>query len=251
MDCLEGMKLIDDESIDLVVTDPPYNERYPYDIYIDYRNDYYEFIENCIIEIKRVLKKHGSLYMKHSSKSIDKILPILNKHLHFNGLIIWINSSQSQPKKTFLSYYEPIYFYYKDKDDVIFNRRAELRKKPPNYWSGKGAKFVGLMQNVWYDIKSQQGGCVKGQNKEEIDPKTKHKIHSNSMPVELPRRCILFSSMRGAVVLDPFMGSGSTAVAALLTGRNFIGFEISKNYIDFANRRLNNRRKRRSLEGFF
>ena len=63
--------------------------------------------------------------------------------------------------------------------------------------------------------------------------------HPAPFPVELPRRTIEFYTFAGDIVLDPFIGAGSTAIAALETGRNYIGFDISKEYIDLANERLN------------
>ena len=63
--------------------------------------------------------------------------------------------------------------------------------------------------------------------------------HPAPFPVELPRRTIEFYTFAGDIILDPFMGAGSTAIAALETGRNYIGYDISKEYIDLANERLN------------
>ena len=62
--------------------------------------------------------------------------------------------------------------------------------------------------------------------------------HPAPFPEELPRRCIEFYTFKGDVVLDPFMGSGSTALAAKNTGRSYIGYDISQEYVDLANQRL-------------
>src|SRR3990167_4292356 len=96
-DCLEELKKLPDESIDLVLTDPPYNENYQYrnSDFKDKRNDYYEFLEKAFIELKRILKDNGSFYLKHSSRQIDKLIPLLNKHFIFRNLIIWISNSQA------------------------------------------------------------------------------------------------------------------------------------------------------------
>lgn len=235
-DCLEIMKDIPDKSVDLVLTDPPYNEDYKYrnSNFKDKRDDYYEFLEKVFIELKRILKDNGSFYLKHSSKQIDKLIPLLNKHFMFRNLIIWISNSQAHPKMNYDSYYEPIYFYTKT-DKYIFNKRAELREKPPNYWSGEGKEFIGLLVNCWYDIKKIQAGCLR---KVEGGKIGKEKPHPCSMPEKLAQRIIKVSSNKNDLILDPFLGSGTTAVACKHLKRNFIGIEISPDYCKIASERL-------------
>jgi len=235
-DCLEFMKHIPDKSIDLVLTDPPYNEGYKYrgSNYQDKRNDYYEFLETVIIEIKRMLKNSGSFYLKHSSRQINKIVPLLNKHFIFRNLIIWISNSQAHPKLNYDSYYEPIYFYTKS-DEYIFNKRAELREKPPTYWSGEGKEFIGLLVNCFYDIKKIQAGCLR---KVEGGKIGKEKLHPCSMPERLAQRLIKVSSNKGDLILDPFLGSGTTAIACKELNRNFIGIEINPIYVEISKNRL-------------
>jgi len=235
-DCLEFMKHIPDKSIDLVLTDPPYNEGYKYrgSNYQDKRNDYYEFLETVIIEIKRMLKNSGSFYLKHSSRQINKIVPLLNKHFIFRNLIIWISNSQAHPKLNYDSYYEPIYFYTKS-DEYIFNKRAELREKPPTYWSGEGKEFIGLLVNCFYDIKKIHAGCLR---KVEGGKIGKEKLHPCSMPERLAQRLIKVSSNKGDLILDPFLGSGTTAIACKELNRNFIGIEINPIYVEISKNRL-------------
>lgn len=235
-DCLEVMRYIRDKSIDLVLTDPPYNEDYKYrnSNFKDKRDDYYSFLEKVFIEIKRILKNSGSFYLKHSSRQIDKILPLLNKHFIFRNLIVWISNSQAHPKMNYDSYYEPIYFYTKT-DDYIFNKKAELREKPKDYWSGEGKEFIGLLVNCWYDIKKIQAGCLR---KVEGGKIGNIKPHPCSMPERLAERIIKISSNESDTILDPFLGSGTTAVAAKQLNRRFIGIEISSEYCKIAEERL-------------
>ena len=236
-DCLEVMREIPNESIDLIFTDPPYNEKYHYrdSSYIDYREDYYDFLRNVLIESKRVLKSNGSIYIKHSSRQIDKIIPLMNENFEFRNLIIWISNSLAHPSKNYDSYYEPLYFYTKS-DDYAFNKKAEFRDKPPNYWSGEGKEFVGLLCNCWYDIKKIQAGCLRNV---EGGTKNKMKLHPCSMPERLVERAIKVSSNENDMILDPFLGSGTVAIVCRKLNRRFIGIEIENDYCDIANQRLN------------
>lgn len=235
-DCLELMKQIEDNSIDLVVTDPPYNENYNYDGYKDFREDYYTFLEEVIIELKRVLKEGGSIYLKHSSKQIDKVFPLLLKHFNFVNLICWLNQSQGHPNLNYESSFEPIYFFSKG-DVRVFNKLAEQRPKPKGWWATSYKDYVGLIGNVWFDIKARKGGCVNKMS-EERSKDNNFKLHPCSMPIELARRCINFSSKEGDIVLDCFIGSGTTAVACKQTNRRFIGMELVEKYVNICRRRL-------------
>jgi len=232
-DCVKGMKKLPDESIDLVFTDPPYNENYKYrnSHFTDYRSDYYEFIDQVLKECKRILKPTGSIYLKHSPRQIGKIIPILNKYFIFRNLIIWTSQSQSHPKNNYDSSYEPLYFYSKT-DNYIFHKRAQMRSKPHKYWSGKKIVFVGLMNNIW-NIKKENVGCIRGKHRE-----NKFKDFPCSMPVGLPYRAIIFSSNEGDIILDPFMGSGTTAIACIKSKRHYIGYEIDESYYNLARNKI-------------
>lgn len=235
-DALEVLRQIPDNSVDLVLTDPPYNENYKYrgSNFKDKREDYYEFLEIIFTEIKRVLKNNGSFYLKHSSRQINKTIPLLNKYFIFRNLIVWISNSQAHPKMNYDSYYEPIYFYTKS-NEYIFNKRAELREKPPNYWSGEGKGFIGLLVNCFYDIKKIQAGCLRNVEGGKIG---NEKLHSCSMPIKLAERIMKVSSNENDLILDPFIGSGTTAVACKKLGRNYIGIELNPEYIKIAETRI-------------
>jgi DNA modification methylase len=236
-DCLELLKTFHTESIDLVFTDPPYNENYDYrgSNFVDYREDYYEFIHDIFKELFRLLKPTGSIYVKHSSKQIPHILEIFSNIFKFQNLITWISNSQAHPKNNYDSYYEPIFFGTVS-DKYTFNKKAELREQPPNYWSGEGKKFVGLLTNCWYDIKKVQAGCLR---KVEGGKIGKEKPHPCSMPLRLAERAIKISSNPEDIVLDPFVGSGTTCIAAYNNGRNSIGIELDDNYIKVIENRMN------------
>ena len=226
-DSLEILNNVEDESIDLIFSDPPFNENYIYrnSTFIDYRDDYYFFLSDVFKECKRILKRKGSIYIKHSSRQISELIPLMNKYFKFRNLIVWISNSLAHPKQNYDSYFEPIYFYTST-DDFTFHKREEYRKKPPNYWSGEGKEFIGLLCNCWYDIKKVQAGCL---SKVEGGKVKNLKMFSCSMPIRLPERAIKISSNENDVVLDMFVGSGTTLIAAERNNRNSIGIDIEKN----------------------
>jgi len=235
-DCLDFMEGIPDNSIDIVVTDPPYNKNYPYIDYNDNRTGYWDWLRNIFVEIYRILKDNSSIYVKQDLDNLYNMMRILNIIADYKNIINWKNQSQGHPKSNYDKFAEVVLFYTKGQEPT-FNTYAEKRVKPENYWSGCGKIFKGKMSNYWDDIKPVFSGCVK--HKEgEIDIKTNKKLHSCQMPVGLAKRCINFSSREGDVVLDPFVGSGTTAVACVEAKRKYIGIDISPKYCEIARRRI-------------
>ena len=235
-DCLEVMKEIPDNSVDLVVTDPPYNKNYPYIDYKDSRIDYWEWLRDIFEEISRTLKPGSSIYVKQDLDNLYNMMTILNSIADYKNIINWKNQSQAHPKNNYDKFAEVILFYTKG-FSTTFNTYAEKRRKPDNYWSGCGKIFKGKMSNYWDDIKPINSGCVK-YNEAVLDIKTNKKLHSCQMPVALAKRCINFSSGEGDIILDPFVGSGTTAVACVESKRKYIGIDSNSKYCEIARRRI-------------
>jgi DNA modification methylase len=187
------------------------------------------------VEISRVLKVNFSIYIKQDLDNLYNMMTILNNIADYKNIINWKNHSQGQPKNNYNKFAEVILFYTKGKP--IFNTYAEKRRKPDNYWSGCGKIFKGKMTNLWDDIKPINSGCIK--NKEaELDIKTNKKLHSCQMPIALVKRCINFSSNENNIILDPFLGSGTVAVAYVESKRKYIGIDNNKEYVEIAERRI-------------
>ena len=219
--------LMNGKKADMLFTDPPYNEGYGYRFsdFKDVSETYWQDLTTAFSLINKHLSKHASLYVKHSSRQIPLMIDFLEQFYQIRNVIIWISNSQAHPQKNYDSYYEPIYFCTFG-DDYIFNKEAELRERPKDYWSGEGKEFVGLLVNVWYDIQKDQAGCLTP----EI-PTIKHqKIHPCSMPTRLPERAIKVSTNEENIVLDLFGGSGSTLMACEQTGRHCYMMEIDPRY---------------------
>ena len=234
-DCLEVMGDIPDDYIDLVITDPPYNKNYPYKNYKDIRIDYWDWLQNVFTEINRVLKPNSSIYVKQDLDNLYNMMTVLNNIADYKNIINWKNQSQGHPKNNYDKFAEVILFY--TIGSPTFNTYAEKREKPDNYWSGCGKIFKGKMSNYWDDIKPVFSGCVHSKEAE-VDTKTNKKYHSCQMPVSLAKRCINFSSNEGDNVLDPFIGSGTTAIACIESKRNCIGIDDDEGYIKLTNKRI-------------
>ena len=218
MDCMEGMKEIADGRIDLVVTDPPYritprgNPSTSGGLYakkdglkgtVFSHNDI--DIADYIDELYRVLKENAHCYIMTNNYNICHFLDVVSKsRFHFVKCLIW--DKQNKVCGTYyMSQYEYIIFLRKGFDKPINNCGCPDILSVPN-------------------VKTKDSS---GEN-----------IHDSEKPVSLMRILIENSSDRGDVVLDPFMGSGTTAVAASIAGRNFIGFEIDTKYRAECERRL-------------
>ena len=104
-------------------------------------------------------------------------------------------------------------------------------------WGKWSTEPKGQLLDYWSDIPPVYAGSIR--HKEAImQPGTNKKAHPTQMPVGLATRAIVFSSDTDDTILDPFMGSGTTGVACVQTGRNFIGIEIDRNYYEIAEKRI-------------
>jgi len=212
MDCMEGMKLIPDNSIDLVVTDPPYKTTSRGSsggtggILKDKLNMKGMVFEHNSIkfsewlpELYRVLKERSHAYIMTNNKNLkDMLIEIENANFEIFKTLIWAKNS-------------PITnMYYMDSHEyIIFCRKGKAKRI-----NNCGTKSVLNIDNV------------------------KNKQHPTEKPIDLMKIFIENSSQENEIVLDPFMGAGSTAMACKELKRNFIGFELDKQYYDIANKRI-------------
>ena len=312
MDCLEGLKQLEDNSINLVVIDPPYNIKK--DSWDSIEN-YESWMKEIILELQRVLKDNGSFYMFHSEMEViaDFMLWLKNDtKFIFNQFIVWNKRFNGSPRKGFLDGFvvvdslrnyqqmaEYILYYtfqgtYEDNKlnliavikikkyvkELIYKYNGNVTRANEFYcdWSGKVGNYRGLFfgetQPVLYTEKQYEGlceyiksiGCLEelksyGEILEMHDKKayqdlrytynnlkTHHSVwnydidnkqgHITPKPIDLLKNIILHSSNENDIVLDCFMGSGSTAVACKELNRNFIGFEKEEKYMKIINKRL-------------
>ena len=236
MDCLDGMVRIPDNSIDLVITDPPfaidfrakrsnYNRSYGRVLegYTEIKEeDYFQFTVSWMKKIKSLIKPSGSMYIFSGWNNLKDILLALDElgYVTVNH-IIWKYQFGVTTKRRFVtSHYHCLYVC---KDD-------RARKFFPNARYGQ-------------DQKSEQGRSLQYKDKEDVwnikrEYWTGDKKTPTKLPAEIIRKILLYSSEADDVVCDPFLGSGQVAVVSKMMKRQFIGFEIVKDYYDFALQRL-------------
>lgn len=204
-DCLDGIKKMPNESIDVVITDPPYFLGVTHN---GQKGTYADlaimkpFFDTLFHQINRVLKKDGKLYMCCDWRTYPFLYPICEQYILVKNLLVW--NKTSGPGNTYAFIHELVIFSSKENCNI------------------KGCNI--------FEIKAFNSGA-KVTNGE--------KQHPTQKPVELFEKFILDSSKEGDVVLDCFMGSGTLAIAAIKTKRNYIGFEIQEKYCKIAQNRIN------------
>jgi site-specific DNA-methyltransferase (adenine-specific) len=224
----------------MIFADPPFNvgKKYGKDDTKDKRDDYYEWCDQWIDEGFRVLKDTGSFCLMTIPRHLEKKFPMMGKRGVFVNLINWRNVSASHDKRRFWGSTQPILLYGKT-DKYKFHQYGEVRRIPKENqrWGGYTTCAKGQLLDYWCDIPFVYSGSVK--HKEAImEPGTNSKAHPAQMPIGLPERFIKFLTDENDVVLDPFMGTGTTAIAAIKTSRQFVGFEKDKKYFTDAQKRI-------------
>lgn len=244
----ELMREVPDESIDLIVTSPPYN------IDIRYGNktengkvtaskaikysdkleetEYRNLLRSVFNECKRVLKKNGSIWIniknRYSDGEISTPFWIQDFFTDYalKNLIIWNFDWGGSTNRRFAPRYEFVFWYTKDKNDYTFNL-SDVSVPAVNYRPDRYKTQLKNPSDVW-KIPMVSGNFLERTG------------HPAQYPERLIERIILAGTNKGEVVLDPFMGSGTTAVVAKKLGRKYIGYEIVPEYIEMANVRLLN-----------
>jgi len=240
-DTLDLLKQIPDKMAGLVVTSPPYNIGKPYEKKLDLQ-EYIEQQEKVIKESIRITKDNGSIcwqvgnYVENSSIiPLDILLyPIFDKFgLKLRNRIVWHFGHGLHAQKRFSGRYEVILWFTKS-ENYIFNLDAvRVPQKYPTKKYFKGPK------------KGELSCHPLGKNPTDIweipNVKSNHPektIHPCQFPVELIERLVLALTNPGDWVIDPFIGVGSTAIAAILHGRKAAGADIIEEYIKIAKQRI-------------
>jgi site-specific DNA-methyltransferase (adenine-specific) len=235
-DCTEGMAKISSQSVDLVITDPPFGidfkaKRENYnrkgsrvlDGYNEiHENDYLTFTENWMSEVKRVLKDSGSMFVFSGWNNLKDILITLDKldFITVNHLVWKYQFGVVTSRKFVTSHYHCLYVCLDDKKRKFFPySRFDKEDKKHN----GGSLSYQDREDVWVINREYWNGDIKTPTK---------------LPAEIIKKILAYSSEKGDIVLDPFLGSGQVAVVSKMEGRQYVGFEIVKEYYDFISERL-------------
>ena len=235
-DCLEVLRTLPDESVDCIVTSPPYWKGFGYEAYFNSYAQYLRWTTKYLAEMRRVLKPTGNIFLNLINDSeitvrAFEVMHIATEELMFklHETIIWYRYNQ-QPANTtrqLTNQTEYIFLLRKTSDGVILNKEAVYQRHPEVFKT----KNVG---NVW-EIPFNSG---KQSTKDFGRKETKSKWGHSGYPETLTDICIELATNPGDTVLDCFLGSGTTGVSAKRLGRNFIGIELDKNYFEIAKKRI-------------
>lgn len=231
-DCIKGSpEYLKDESVDLLITDPPYgisgdklhkhynrNEEFVLNDYIEIPiNKYAKFSEDWIKEAERVLKPGGSIYVVSGYTNLRHILNALSlTKLKEVNHIIWKYNFGVYTKKKFISSHYHLLFYVKPGGNHTFNTFS--RYSDSEKLEGGGSLNYKDREDVWVINREYKPGKIK---------------NKNELPTELLKKIILYSSNPKDLICDFFLGSFSTAKVALGLGRNATGFEKSKTAFNY------------------
>ena len=253
-DCLEGMRLLDDNCIDLTVTSPPY------DNLRTYKGFEWDF-EGIAKELYRVTKDGGvvvwivgdaTINGSETGTSFKQALYFKEIGFCLHDTMIYMKKTPPLTHKRYEQEFEYMFIFVKDKIKT-FNPILIDKK----YMDTRSNKAFGRNKTNEHDMgySSKNTQRIKGNVWEYLvggGKTTKDKIafkHPAIFPEQLAQDHIISWSNEGDLVLDPFMGSGTTAKMAKLNNRNYIGFEISKDYCDIANKRIENHTQQLSIRG--
>lgn len=265
-DCLELLKKFEDNSIDLIYLDPPFftntiqklktrdgNKEFSYKDIWKSNDEYAEFLYYRLLELKRVLKNTGSIFV-HCDRNSTHIIKILLDDIfgvkQFQSEIIWYYKRWSNSKKGLLSSHQTIYFYSKTQDfkfKTIYNDYSEttnidqiLQKRVKD----NNGKTIYARDENGNTIHSDIKKGVPLNDVWEIpylNPKANERVgYPTQKPILLLERIIEIASEESDIILDPFCGSGTTLVAGKLNNRKVIGMDISQDAVNLTNSRLQN-----------
>ncbi len=225
-DFLIGAELLDDESINLIVTSPPYKDSDGFS---------YPWMRKIWVEMRRLLSKDGLIFLNFGHLAEDKFRPFkvceqaLELGFQLNETITWKKNHYRpiQGKKRLNNLTEFIFVLHKGKmrdlDRLAIGVPYKDKSNVKRFANGRDLKCRGNHWEINYETI---------QNK-------KDKLHNDRFPLELPLNCIKLANLKeDDTICDPFLGSGTTACAAKICNKKFIGFEINNKNFEIALKRI-------------
>jgi len=266
-DCVEVMKSLPDGSVDLVVTSPPYNANIKYDVYDDglSMDKYWEFTTNWLTQVFRVLKDDGRVAINVPIEmnvqerggrllfNAEFWMKMKEVGFQFFGMVDLNEDSPHRVRQTawgsWMSASSP--YIYNPKECVIlaYKKSKKKLKKGESQWKGEVIQVEredGTMRNKTQysdDDKKEFMHLVFGRWDYFADTQ---QLTKATFSMDIPKKAIKILTYKNDIVLDPFMGSGTSAVAAEILERRWLGIELSENYCNIARERIEMAIKERS-----
>ena len=228
------MEELPDNSVHLMVTSPPYNVGKEYDQNLSF-TEYREFLKRVWKEVYRVLVPGGRVCINIANLGRKPYIPLhafiikdmLDIGFLMRGEIIWNKGSSASPSTAWGSWLSAKNPTLRDVHEyiLVFSKDIFKRENPKKRESTiSKEEFLEFTKSVW-----------------SFPAVSARKIgHPAPFPEELPYRCIQLYTFKEEVVLDPFIGSGQTAISAIKTGRYYVGYEINEEYVKLAEKRIKN-----------
>ncbi len=250
-DCLAGMKALPGGCVDLAFADPPFNIGYDYDVYDDRqgRDDYLKWSKNWIAAVHRVLKPDGTFWLAIGDDYAAELkLASQDAGFHCRSWVIWYYTFGVNCKQKFSRSHTHLFHFVKDPQKFTFraddldNRVYSARQLV--YADNRGNPNGRLPDDTWILRPQDLQDCFTAEEDTWYFPrvagtfKERAGFHGCQMPEQLLGRIIRVCSEEREVVLDPFSGSATTLVVSKKLGRNFVGFELSEDYVSRSSARL-------------
>jgi site-specific DNA-methyltransferase (adenine-specific) len=251
-DLFETIDLLPENSVDLMIIDPPYNLSKNFNgLNFNGRSnqEYIEYLESWFPKVIRLLKKDASLYICGDWKCSAALYEVTSKYLKVRNRITWQREKGRGASSNWKNCTEDIWFATVS-DDYYFNVNAVKQKKrviapykqdgkPKDWQENDDGKYrLTCPSNFWDDISIPFWSMPENTD------------HPTQKPEKLIAKLILASSAPNAVVFDPFLGSGTTAVTAAKLGRRFFGIELNTEYCMWALKRLERAKDDKSIQGY-
>lgn len=245
-DCIEVLKQLPADSVDLIFADPPYNLQLKKELFrpnhtrvqgvaddwdkFDSMQAYDDFTKKWITECKRVLKKNGTIWVIGSYHNIYRVGAMMqNVGFWFLNDVVWVKTN---PMPNFRGTR-----FNNAHETLLWAAKSDHAKYTFHYKAMKAYNGDLQMRSDWHIP------ICSGKERVKVDGK---KAHSTQKPAELLWRIVLATSNEGDTILDPFMGSGTTGAVAKYLKRNFVGIEKDENHLKIAEQRIE---KVKPLEG--
>ena len=252
-DTMRALNCIPDNFADLMIVDPPYNLTKNFGKSTFKQMDFSEYknwLDKWLSKVVRILKPNASLYICSDWQSSIVIPLVAGKYFKLRNRISWERDKGRAAADNWKNCLEDIWYYTKS-DEYIFNLEAVKmqrtvlapyrdNKGTPKDWqeeNGKKIRFT-APSNIWTDITIPFWSMAENTE------------HPTQKPEKLIAKLILASSNEGDMVFDPFVGSGTTAVAAKKLGRRYLGIERERKYVALALKRLEMAETAKNIQGY-
>lgn len=241
------------EFVDLVILDPPYNLSKDFNGY-KFKSlsneEYLDYLRSWFPKVVSLLKPNGSLYLCGDWKCTAALQQVMEENLTVMNRITWQREKGRGAKSNWKNAMEDVWFgvknpkdYYFDVDSVKIKRKViapyKIDGKPKDWEETDHGNFrITYPSNFWDDISVPYWSMPENTD------------HPTQKPEKLIAKFVLASCPPGGIVLDPFLGSGTTSVVAKKLGRHYIGIEMNREYAVWAEKRLENANIDNSIQGY-